>query len=380
MRILVLIDGFRLGGAETLLIPFAVEALAQGHEVDLVSIAPSDVASTDVLDQYGAAGLSVQFLGIRRLLQPGAILRVAASIRAGGYDVVHAHLAMAITLAVPAGALARRPVVASFHTLAPRYEGRARLREVLAVRASTRAKVVLFASRASMNSYAAEHFDGAAPQNWRVVHNGIDVSDFQPGRAAPEVRRQLTGGRTGRAAGREFVAVLPAAFRKPKGITDAIAAWRTVVDRHPTAVLALVGGGPEEQVLRQAVRERELEDSVVFTGVRSDMPEVYRATDIVILPSLDENLPTVLIEAGAAGRPVVATRIGGIPEIVIDGQTGLLCDAADPPGIADRVVRLLEDTEFRTDTGLAAVAWIQSEFSAEAWVTRLSMIYREVSR
>ncbi|MFN3599995.1 MAG: glycosyltransferase [Dietzia sp.] len=374
MRILVLIDGFRLGGAETLLIPFAAAARDAGLEVDLVSVAPMEVAAPGVLDQYESAGLAVHSLGIRHLRQPGAIPRLARYVRVHEYDVVHAHLAMAITLAVPAARLTRRPVVASFHTLAPRYEGRARLRERLAVLAASRSDAVLFASRASLDTYADLHYSGAAPGNWQVVHNGIDVTGFRPGAADVDVRRELTGGRDG------FLAVLPAAFRKQKGIPHAISAWKRVVTGRPDAVLALVGGGDEEPVLRAAVHELGLEESVVFAGVRTDMPAVYRAADVVLLPSLVENLPTVLIEAGAVGRPVVATTVGGIPEIVLDGATGLLCPPADPGAMAERILILAGDPELRADLGSAATFRIRGGFSAEAWVARLGEIYQEVSR
>lgn len=374
MKVLVLIDGFRLGGAETLLIPFATAARRTGIEVDLVSVAPMEVAAPEVLDQYTRAGLSVQSLDIRHLRQAAAVPRLTRYIRRGGYDVVHAHLAMAITLAVPAARLSRRPVVTSFHTLAPRFEGRDRMRERLAVLAATRSDAALFASRASLDTYAELHYSGVSPGNWRVVHNGIDVAGFRPGPPDAGVRRELTGGRSG------LLAVLPAAFRPQKGISYALDAWKHVLVSHPDAVLALVGGGDEEAVLRSTVREHGIESSVVFTGVRTDMAAVYRAADVVLLPSLVENLPTVLIEGGAAARPVVATTVGGIPEIVLDGVTGLLVPPADAGAMAEAIVRLADDPNLRADMGSAATHRIRSEFSATAWVDRLSEIYHEVAR
>ncbi len=374
MKVLVLIDGFRLGGAETLLIPFAAAAREAGVEVDLVSLVPMEDAAPGLLEQYRAAGLTPRAVGMRRLLRPDAVPRLVRFIRAGGYDVVHAHLATAITLGVPAARLARRPVVTTFHTLAPVFDGRARLRERLAVLAATRSDAALFASRASLDTYADLHYAGRPPGNWRVVHNGIDVSGYEPGPADPAVRAELGGGRDG------FLAVLPAAFREQKGIPHAIAAWSRVVAEQPGAVLALVGGGDEEPVLRAAVREHGLDDSVVFAGVRTDMAAVYRAADVVLLPSLVENLPTVLIEAGATCRPVVATTVGGIGEIVDDGVTGLLCPPADPEAMAEQILRLARDPRLREAMGAAATERIRSSFSARVWVERLVAIYREAAR
>lgn len=200
-----------------------------------------------------------------------------------------------------------------------------------------------------------------------MVHNDIDVSGYRPGPADPAVRADLSGGRDG------FLAVLPAAFRAQKGIPDAIAAWARVTAVHPDAVLALVGGGDEEPALRAAVREHGLEGSVVFTGVRTDMAAAFRAADVVLLPSLGENLPTVLIEAGAAARPVVATTVG---EIVGDGVTGLLCPPGAPQAMAWQLLRLAGEPRLREEMGAAAADRIRSEFSAEAWVGRQLAVYR----
>ena len=175
IRVSVLIDGFRLGGAETLLIPFAGAVREAGVEVDLISVSPMEVATPGRARAVGTAGMTVHSAGIGRLLDPGAIPRLVRVMRSGGYDVVHAHLAMAITLAVPAARLAGRPVVTTFHTLAPELTGRDRVRERLAVRAATRSDAVLFASSASLHSYADLHFSGRAPVNWQLVLNGIVV-------------------------------------------------------------------------------------------------------------------------------------------------------------------------------------------------------------
>jgi glycosyltransferase involved in cell wall biosynthesis len=211
------------------------------------------------------------------------------------------------------------------------------------------------------------------PANWAVMHNGIDLKNFVPGEGDPAVRAQLSGGRTGP------LVVLSAAFRDFKGIPVAINAWPTVRQRFPDAVLSLVGGGELDSELRQLVTETGLDDAVVFAGVRTDMPEVYRAADIVLLPSLyGENLPTVLIEASATSRAIAASRIGGIPDIVIDNETGLLFESGSAEGLAEAVCRLLEDAELRNRLGAAACDRARDEFSATAWVNRLRSTYLDV--
>lgn len=370
IKALVLIDAFRMGGAETLLAPMISASRATDVTMDVVSISPADWNSEKTMAILDEAGISTRSLGIRRLLDPVALPRLVQTIRAGRYDIVHAHLEMAMTLAVPAGALVRRPVVCTFHHVAHPLTGRAAKRERLAVEAATRSRRALFVSEASRQSFAEAYRPHRMPDNWEVMHNGIDISNFSPGQGDPQVRRELTAGAPG------SVVVLPAAFRDFKGIPIAIRAWPLVLQRYPDAVLALTGGGELDEELRRLVAELGLEESVIFVGVRTDMPEVYRAADVVLLPSTHgENLPTVLIEASATACAIAASRVGGIPDIVPDGQTGLLFEPGSTQGLADAVCRLLGDPDLRRTLGAAACERARQEFSATAWVQRLRTTY-----
>lgn len=369
---LVLIDAFRMGGAETLLAPMIVASRDTDVTMDVVSISPADWNSEKTMAILADAGIATRSLGIRRLLDPVALPRLVKTIRQGRYDIVHAHLEMAMTLAVPAAALVGRPAVCTFHHVARPLQGRAAWRERLAVEAATRSRRALFVSEASRRSFAQTYRPNRMPKNWEVMHNGIDISNFSPGQADPRVRSELAAGTQGP------VVVLPAAFRDFKGIPVAIKAWPAVKQRFPTAVLALTGGGELEGELRRLVADLGLGDSVNFVGVRTDMPEVYRAADVVVLPSTHgENLPTVLIEASATACAIAASRVGGIPDIVLDGATGLLFEPGSADGLAEAVCHLLDDVELRRRMGAAASERARTEFSATAWLARLRTTYLE---
>jgi glycosyltransferase involved in cell wall biosynthesis len=371
VRALILIDAFRMGGAETLLAPLVAASRDTDVQMDVVSILPQAAGSEKTMKILADAGIAARTLGIRRILDPVGVPRLVSAIRRGGYDVVHAHLEMAMTLAVPAAALVRRPAVCTFHHVARPLAGRAAWRERLAVEAASRSYRTLFVSEASRVSFQEVYRPKGMPANWMVMHNGIDLTNFTPGQAVTGVRGQL-----GHGAGP--IVVLPAAFRDFKGIPVAIRAWPIVRSRFPDAVLALVGGGEAEPALRSLAADRGLQDSVTFAGVRTDMPEVYRAADIVVLPSTHgENLPTVLIEASASGCAVAASRIGGIPDIVIDNVTGLLFEPGSEQGLADAICRLLGDSDLRRRLGAAAHERAESEFSASVWLQRLRSAYLE---
>ena len=372
MRVLVLIDAFRMGGAETLLAPMAAATRRTDMTMDFVGLSPESMNAAKTMTILTDAGVTTRSLGIRRLLDPTAVPKLVSLIRDGRYDVVHAHLEMAITLAKPACTLTRTPLVCTFHHVAAPLEGRAAQRERLAVASATAADRALFVSSASRASFRKLYRPRRMPANWMVLHNGIDVTGFAPGPADPAVRARLGG-----SAGRPVV-VLPAAFRRPKGISVAVDAWPRVLEQHPGAVLALVGGGELDAELRAQVTAAGLTDSVRFAGVRTDMPDIYRAADITVLPSTHENLPTVLIEASAAGCAVAATRVGGIPDIIDDGRTGLLFEPGDPDAFADAVIRLLDDPGLRTEMTDAALRRAREHFSADAWLARLRETYLDV--
>jgi glycosyltransferase involved in cell wall biosynthesis len=372
IRALVLIDAFRMGGAETLLAPMIVASRDTDVSMDVVSMSPADWNSEKTMMILAEAGIATRSLGIRRLLDPVALPRLISTIRKGQYDIVHAHLEMAMTLAVPAARLAATPAVCTFHHVKRPLEGRAAKRERLAVEAATRSRQALFVSEASRHSFVDAYRPGSMPDNWDVMHNGIDISNYAPGQGDPVLHDELAGGSDGP------VVVVPAAFRDFKGIPVAIEAWPTVRQRFPKAVLSLAGGGELESELRQLVTDLELGDSVVFAGVRTDMPAVYRAADVVLLPSTHgENLPTVLIEASATGCAIAASRVGGIPDIVLDGTTGLLFEPGSIEGLADAVCRLLDDADLRRRMGSAASDRARTEFSATAWLGRLRTTYLE---
>lgn len=372
IRALVLIDAFRMGGAETLLAPMIVASRDTDVDMEVMSISPAEWNSEKTMTILAEAGIATRSLGIRRLLDPIALPRLINTIRKGHYDIVHAHLEMAMTLAVPAAALTSTPTVCTFHHVAQPLEGRAAKRERLAVEAATRSRRALFVSEVSRRSFADAYRPRRMPGNWEVMHNGIDISNYAPGEGDPRVRGELAGGTDGP------VVVVPAAFREFKGIPVAIRAWPTVRQRFPHAVLSLAGGGELESELRRLVADLELGDSVIFAGVRTDMPDVYRAADVVLLPSArGENLPTVLIEASATGCAIAASRVGAIPDIVLDGTTGLLFEPGSTEGLADAVCRLLDDADLCRRMGSAASERARNEFSATAWLGRLRATYLE---
>lgn len=365
MRVLQIIDQFPFGGAERLLATLNGVAPQAGLDMTVASLAPHTPEMTASLPLLRAAGLRPTFIGVRRLLDPTAMPKLVSAIRGSGCDVVHAHLGTSATLVPLAARLAGVPCFSTLHHLPRRQpERRAFLKSRLCIRSAERGAALIFVSRAARD--AAERFHGPARPSWTILHNGVDLTAFQPdGDGAPaELPPDL-----GVSAGVPVVSIV-AALRAPKGHEVALRAWDDVRRRVPGAVLLIVGDGDHRAALEAAAG-----DGVVFAGSREDVPAILRASTLALLPSLTEALPTAVIEAAAAGIATIATTVGGTPEIVDHGRTGLLVEPGDPVALGDAVVELLLDPERRDRYGSAARRLAADRFDLRRWAQRLAAMY-----
>jgi glycosyltransferase involved in cell wall biosynthesis len=201
----------------------------------------------------------------------------------------------------------------------------------------------------------------------RVVRNGIQLAPFdRPARAS--LRAALTRGRD-----RPLVLTL-ARLDWQKGLPYLLQAAAMV----PEAIFLLAGDGPERAALETQAQALNLNDRVVFLGFRDDIPDLLAACDMFVLPSLVEGFPLAVMEAAAAGKPVIATAIGGTEEAVLHGETGLLVPPADPTALAAAVRNLLADPALAGRLAAAGKARAQREFAAETMVRRVTEVYEEV--
>lgn len=155
-------------------------------------------------------------------------------------------------------------------------------------------------------------------------------------------------------------------FSQNKGITDLVRAMPLISAEMPDVRLALVGFGPDEDRIRSTIEAVGLDDRVTILGrvSRDDIPVHMASADLVVLPSIKiEGLGVVLLEALASGTPVVGSDVGGIPDIIEDGVTGLLCRSQDPPDIAAKCVRILQDEDLKRRTTEKGMKLVEAQFS-----------------
>jgi glycosyltransferase involved in cell wall biosynthesis len=162
-----------------------------------------------------------------------------------------------------------------------------------------------------------------------------------------------------------------------KRINDLILAFAQVGTDH-AAYLVIVGEGPERQHLEKMVQETGVSDQIIWAGYRANITSLLPAFDILLPPSLHEGLPNTILEAMSVGLPVVATAVGGTPELIVNEKTGLLVLPGNPDALANAITILLENREARESMGLAGQQRVQQHFSVEKMVQKTEQLYEEL--
>lgn len=206
-----------------------------------------------------------------------------------------------------------------------------------------------------------------------VIYQGLELLDYErPVRDAEEIRRQFSI-----EAGQPVVGMV-GRLEPVKGPYYFVEAAHEVAKVFPHAKFLVVGEGSLRRSIEIGVDELGLRGNFVFTGWRDDVPQIMRIFDIEVLPSLNEAVGIVLIEAQASGIPVVATKVGGIPEIVKDRETGILVPPADSRALSGAIIALLSDKDSRAMMAERGKAWVSGRFSADIMVSATSGLYQRL--
>jgi glycosyltransferase involved in cell wall biosynthesis len=365
-RVHALIDSLSCGGAEILLAELA--AAAPGAGIQLTVGFLDDRDGSPAARRLREAGVDPQLVGVGRLLSARGFLAVRQQLERVSPEVVHTHLGHADCL----GGLAARslglPVVSTVHAMTWNGSARERARHALsfAVRRLAARRVIVVSETARRAYLARSSIDSSRVI---LVRNGVG-GRRRPGMGR-RVRRELGIDPTAP------LVALTAPLRLEKGHYLAFAALALLSQSFPDLRVLLLGGGAHARVITQ--QAGALGGRVTVTGHRDDVIDVLDAVDVVVHTPRTDALPTTLIEAAAAGVPVVATAVGGIPEIVIDGRTGVLL-APDAPAtaIATALASVLASHEVRARLGLGARLRFEHRFGVEHWAANLRAVYDEV--
>jgi glycosyltransferase involved in cell wall biosynthesis len=214
--------------------------------------------------------------------------------------------------------------------------------------------------------------DGVPAARAATVHEGIDLERVAAAPAA-KLHEEFWLPHEAPLVG-NVAALVP-----HKGQRHLVEAAALVVRQVPDARFVIAGEGELRPSLERQIKEHHLEKHVLLAGFRPDVLSLHKAFDIFVMSSLTEGLGTSLLDAMAAGKPIVGTRTGGIPEVVVDGETGVLVPPRDHDAMASAIVSLLNDAELRRRMGQAGLARVRKHFSAERMVEKTLRVYQRVA-
>ena len=367
LRVLHVNAQSRLRGGERQTISLARELGRLGHASELVCQAGSPVEAA-----AREGGVPVRPVRMRGDADPFAVAAVSRGLREGHFDVLHAHDSHAVgigALAVACGGRAgRRPARVYTRRLATSISRRSSLR-------LNRWKYLLGVDACIAISEAVARrlgADGIPRERITVVPSGVDIAAPRNGAGRRDRRESLGLPRDGILVGNV------SHLEWEKGVDILLDAFGEVAARAGEATLVIVGDGPDRAALEAGARRADLAGRVRFLGQRSDVGEILDGIDLYVSAGRREALGTSILMAQERGLGVVATAVGGTPEVVLDGETGLLVPPDEPGALATAILRLLEEPGLRQRLGEAARERVVAGFSTERMVLGTLEVYERV--
>jgi glycosyltransferase involved in cell wall biosynthesis len=359
------VDTLRPGGAERVAATLAI-GLDRTRFVPTVCVSSTITAPSPLIDDLEAAGIPILALRRQSRYAVWAWRPLISFLSRERVDILHSHMFGSNAWGAALATLARVPVfVAHVHSWAVEDQ---RLRVFLDRNVIARAADAVLAVSNEDRRRMIE-VGGLPPAKVRLVQNGI----VAPAPARTDVRAEL-----GIPPDAEVVGTV-AVLRREKAHEILVHAAELLAPEFPRLRVLIAGMGPEEERLRRLVRDKGLEQRVLLLGFRRHVADVLAALDVVAFSSDREGSPLAVMEAMAAAKPVVATRVGGVPDIVDDGVHGLLVPPRDPHALAGAVARLLRDPTLRRELGQRGHERQRREFDIAAVVGRVATLYEELA-
>jgi len=348
IKILEFITPSTIGGAEVLVADFCLTLSKLGAQVDVFC-----PLGRPFVNYSASRGLKCFSWKTSGKIDPITVLRLSQFIRNNQIHLVHTHLSTASILGSLAARLAHVPSVAHVHGL----------NNANCFRYSTR---VIAVSKAVKEHLCAQ---GIPAHKVTVVYNGVDLSKFDP------VPSTMAKQQLGYDISKPLIGVF-GRLSAEKGQISAIRAMPLILSKHPGAILLLAGRGRDEERLKSAATDMGIADKVLFPGFTQDIRQFMSACDIVLTPSNKEGFGISAIEAMALERPVIASSVGGLIEIVEDGETGFIVSPQKPEEIAAKVIELLDDRHLSLQMGIKGRKRVESHFDLNKQTALLLSVMR----
>ncbi len=361
MPVVHVVQNLAIGGLERVVLNLAAHVHRERFPSAIVCLGPGG----PLVEQARAAGVGVSVLDQRAGFRPGTVLGLARAFRAQRVGIVHCHNAAPLVYGAAAARISGTAVVYTAHGM----------------KTSGARQPVCLARLGLVDEFVTVSDDarriaiesaGAAPERVQRIWNGVDSVAYR--RADDETRARVR--RSLGLPADAFVFTMVARLSAAKDHANLIRAFAAVSARDPRADLVVVGDGELRADVEKLVNELGLADRIRLLGSRTDVADLLGAFDCFVLSSCTEGLAMTLLEAMAAGLPVVATRVGGNAEVVVDGETGLLVPARDTARLFEAMHWMLAHAGAAPTMGARGRERVLSHFSIEAMVAAYQDTYR----
>ncbi|MBN1638050.1 MAG: glycosyltransferase [Ignavibacteriales bacterium] len=362
INLLQLVNGFAIGGGELKLLEL-VKTLIEKYPNKYNQIICSVGQGGPLQEEFEKLGVKVVIFPKRHRFDISLILKVARLMIKEKIDIVQTTLFYADVIGAFAAKLAKVPTVISWEVVTQPLVNRHKLIYNLAKR---NIDYVVTVSNATKNQVIKER--NLNPQKVITIHYGIDLKKFQK-KNCDSKRAELKIGKN------EKIVGTVARLTEQKGHVFLIDAATSIIKQFSNVKFIFVGDGPLKKQLEAKVVEMEISSNFIFLGFRRDIRELLSVFNIFVLPSLYEGLPNVVLEAMACSHPLVATRVDGTPELVVDGVTGLLVPPKDSNSLAQAITYLLKNENSISEMGQQGRKRVENLFSLEKQIEHFNNLY-----
>ena len=365
MKVLHVISSLTRGGAEVQVASLVRTLRQQGVEAEILCIRELGALASELVKE----NIPVHFHKFRSRLSPLSLWWFRTFLKQGNFHLVHSHMYRSNTSSTVGRLLAgRKPIVCSVHSRKLWDTKRQKAMDRRLHRFRSR---MLFVSGEAREIFLKE--TGCSAEKCLCFPNGVDLSPFDNAEGS-SVREEL------KLAENELLVTMVARFEHAKDYETFLQAVPLVLEQNSGVSFACVGDGRTREAMESLAQSFGEKDSkkIHFLGTRGDIPSILAATDIAVLSSHWEGFPISVLEALAAGKPMIVNPVGAIPDILKDGITGLLFPAKDPKKLAESILRLAKDQASRSSLGTQGRKMVEECFSIEKVTQSLITIYEAV--
>ncbi|MGZ4875384.1 MAG: glycosyltransferase family 4 protein [Candidatus Angelobacter sp.] len=363
VKVLQLISSGGYYGAENMLLNLCASQEKAGCQNSLLLFYNVHAPNVEFYERARRRGLSVRMVHCQGRADWRAVRQIEEYVQEDGIDLLHTHGYKADLYGYVAARRSHKPVVATCHNWVG---GTAALGIYNHL---DRMALKRFNALAAVSDAVAQRLldSGVPARKIKTIANGIDVEPFERAQPLPPPTFD-----------RDKVVGMVARLDLQKGFEYLLRAVRELCGVFRELKVVIVGEGPDRKAIEDMIRQYGLQSTVILAGKQSDMPGVYAAMDIFVLPSLNEGLPMTILEAMAASKPVIATKVGAIPTLIRNGETGLLVEARDTDGLRKAIARLLSDPDLCRRMGAEGHDWVSRNCTSEAMALKYRQMYEEV--